>query len=189
MVTKPTDPPCIPTNNGVESRSGWTKIQETVKCPPQCRSGFIVWTHQTKMWDRSDIQSRRKLSSPLAQHLTPSWAIFRYLSLTFSEPKVWDFLPAEWQRFRDDPTIAEDFRKLPRKFQRIPKFWSFTLRLGTTEKEQSSRLFSVKIGEPGIKTWFKWTISFPNWFSFPSPHYLHPLPQHHLFARPFGFFS
>ena len=48
----------------------------------------------------------------------------------------------------DDPTIAEDFRKLPRKFRRIPKF----LRLGSTEKEQSSWLFSLKIGEPGIKT-------------------------------------
>ena len=57
------------------------------------------------------------------------------------------FLPSA-RVSEDDPTIADQ------------------LLLGSTEKEQSSRLFSFKIGEPGVKTRFTWTISVPNWIEF-----------------------
>ena len=63
--------------------------------------------------------------------------------------------------YEDDPTIFEDFRKLHRTFRRIPKFWSFTMRLGSTRKmKKILDFFSFKIGEPGIKAWFTLDYSF-----------------------------
>ena len=40
------------------------------------------------------------------------------------------------------------------------------MHLGSTEKEQSSRLSSFKIGKPGIEAWFTWTIPFWNSIEF-----------------------
>ena len=76
------------------------------------------------------------------------------------------FIPWSVRVYEYDPTIFDDFRKLPRTFWRISKFWSFTIHLGSTEDEQNAVLFSFKIGEPGRKAWFIWTILFSNWIKF-----------------------
>ena len=56
--------------------------------------------------------------------------------------------------YEDDPTISEEFQKLPRTFRRILKYQSLTMRLGSMEDEQNTGLFPSKLANLGKKSDF-----------------------------------
>ena len=65
-----------------------------------------------------------KLLDLVGQSLFPKWGmgLISYTCQLFrSQRREIFFLPSA-RVSEDDPTIAKDFRKLPRKFRRIPKF-------------------------------------------------------------------
>ena len=62
----------------------------------------------------------------------------------FSEPKVRDFYPAECQSFRRLSDYLRRFLETSKDVPKNSEVLKLTMRLGSTEKEQSSRIFFLQ---------------------------------------------